>query len=150
MASKNNNGSVLVHGRTSGRSSLGLKGDNVIDLAKAIRSGFSFATLIRFQRHSGLALRLLTEVMHMPARTLARRKAAGTLSPEESERLLRLAGLFDKAVALFEGDRAAAAKWLQTPNQALGNLAPLNLAQTEVGGRAAEDLIGRLEFGVYS
>jgi putative toxin-antitoxin system antitoxin component (TIGR02293 family) len=150
MARKNNNGSVLVQRRASGWDSLGLKDDSVIGLVKAIQSGFSFATLIRFQRQSGLALPLLVKVMHIPARTLARRKASGSFTPEESERLLRLATLFDKATGLFEGDSAAAVKWLQAPNQALGNRPPLELAQTEVGARAVEDLIGRLEFGVYS
>jgi len=71
-------------------------------------------------------------------------------SGAESERLLRLAGVLEKAAALFEGDAAAARHWLQTPNHALGNVAPLTFAQTEIGARAVEDLIDRLEYGVPS
>jgi putative toxin-antitoxin system antitoxin component (TIGR02293 family) len=89
-------------------------------------------------------------VLLIPPRTLARRKAGGMLSPPESERLARLASLFDKAVHLFEGDGVSAVNWLRTPSKALRNHAPLSLVETEVGARAVEDLIGRLEYGVYS
>jgi putative toxin-antitoxin system antitoxin component (TIGR02293 family) len=149
MAKKNGR---LLHspGKSSFPGSLGLKDASVAGLVKAIRSGLSFASLARFERHSGLSLPLLAKVLCIPPRTLARRKSDGTLTSEESERLLRLAGLFDQTVALFEGSSSAAAKWLQAPSQALGNVAPLTLAETEIGARAVEDLIGRLEHGVYS
>jgi putative toxin-antitoxin system antitoxin component (TIGR02293 family) len=62
----------------------------------------------------------------------------------------RLAALYRKAVELFEGNTSAAIKWLQSPNKALGNVSPLELAESKKGARAVEDLIGRLEHGVYS
>jgi putative toxin-antitoxin system antitoxin component (TIGR02293 family) len=73
-----------------------------------------------------------------------------TLMALDSKQSARLANLFDKAVQLFEGDVPRAQTWLRTPNKALGNQAPLALAETEAGVRAVEDLIGRLEHGVYS
>jgi putative toxin-antitoxin system antitoxin component (TIGR02293 family) len=63
---------------------------------------------------------------------------------------VRLARLYQKAVDLFEGDAVAARTWLGSPNGALGYRVPLSLAETEDGGRAVEELIGRLENGVYS
>ena len=55
----------------------------------------------------------------------------------------------DMAVALFEGDIAAARKWLQMPQRGLGGETPLDFASTEVGAREVENLIGRLEHGVF-
>jgi putative toxin-antitoxin system antitoxin component (TIGR02293 family) len=130
--------------------SLGLRADNAVALAKVLKRGLSFATLARFHKKSQLPLPDMLRVLHLPPRTLARRKAGGMLRPQESERLARLAHLYDQAVALFEGARPAAARWLQTRNRALGNHTPLELAETEVGARAVEDLIGRLEYGVYA
>lgn len=130
--------------------SLGLQADDVVALTEALKSGLAFATLTRFQEKSRLPMKAVLHVLQIPPRTLARRKAAGSLTRQESERLARLAGLFDKAVALFEGKEAAAATWLQTPTKALGDHTPLSLSETEVGGRAVEDLLGRLEHGVYS
>ena len=129
---------------------LGLRTDDIVTLVKAVQSGFSFATMVRFQNNSGLPVSVIANVLGMPLRALARRRTSGKLSGPESERLLRLAGVFEKAQALFEGDRARAVEWLQVPNQALGNRAPLDLVETEVGARAVEDLIGRLEYGVFS
>jgi putative toxin-antitoxin system antitoxin component (TIGR02293 family) len=81
---------------------------------------------------------------------LARRKKAGRFEQLESERLLRLGLVFEKSLDLFEGDRAAAGRWLNAPIKGLGGQTPLALTQTELGAREVEDLIGRLEHGVFS
>jgi len=51
---------------------------------------------------------------------------------------------------LFEGDVAAVHRWLTRPNRALGYVPPLSYAKTEVGAREVEDLIMRLEHGIFS
>jgi putative toxin-antitoxin system antitoxin component (TIGR02293 family) len=132
------------------RGSLGLPADDLFGLLDQLHSGLTFATLTAFRKKSGLTMAEIARVLQVPPRTLARRKASGTLTAPESERLARLAGLFDKAADLFEGDTGAALTWLRTGNKALGKSTPLILAKTEFGARAVEDLIGRLEFGVYS
>jgi len=99
---------------------------------------------------SGLPVPVLASLVGIPGRTLARRKAAGRLAPEESERLLRISTVFELAVELFEGDVAAAIDWLTAPKKALGGNAPLAYARTELGAREVEALIGRLEHGVFS
>ncbi len=134
----------------TGRQTLALTKDNPIDLAKRIKAGLPFAHVRWFQNNSQLSLEAINQVLQIPARTLARRKKKGKLTAAESERLLRLTLLFDKALALFEGDKAAAGSWLRTPKIALGKQSPLQAAGTEIGAREVEDLIGRLEYGVYS
>jgi putative toxin-antitoxin system antitoxin component (TIGR02293 family) len=130
--------------------SIGLATSDTAQLIRQIERGFSFATLRTLQANSGLALSLLASIIGIPERTLARRKTAGRLAPDESERLLRIANLFEKSVELFEGDVAAAANWLATPKKALYQQTPLMHARTELGARQVEDLIGRLEHGVFS
>ena len=61
-----------------------------------------------------------------------------------------IARIIEKAVTLFEGDHDAAMRWLASPNPDLDGQIPLNTAETEIGARAVEDLIGRLEFGVFN
>lgn len=112
--------------------------------------GFSYQALIAFETNSGVSLQALAETIGIPERTLARRRAAGRLAPEESERLLRLSSIFEKAVELFEGDVISAVHWLASPKRALENQTPLQYARTEVGARQVENLIGRLEHGVFS
>lgn len=131
-------------------SSLGLATHDVAALVKALKTGLPYARLITFTKKSGLSFAEIARILQIPPRTLARRKAQGTLTGLESERLVRLARLFDQAVQLFEGDTTAALTWLRAPAKAMANQAPLEMADTEIGARAVEDLIGRLEFGVYS
>jgi putative toxin-antitoxin system antitoxin component (TIGR02293 family) len=130
--------------------SLGLGARNTAGLIQQIAHGFSFATLQTLESNSGLGLSLLASIIGIPERTLARRKTAGKLAPDESERLLRISNLFEKCVELFEGDVAAAVNWLTTPKKALNHEPPLMYARTEFGAREVEDLIGRLEHGVFA
>lgn len=92
----------------------------------------------------------IASIIDLPPRTLARRKSSGRLSSDESEKLLRLSAVFEQAVDLFEGDRAGALKWLTTPKKTLENETPLAYSRTELGAREVEELIGRLEHGVFS
>ncbi len=129
---------------------LGLTPANPDDLIRQLERGFSFKTLQSLESRSGLALPRLAGIIGIPERTLARRKVSRRLTPDESERLLRISSVFEDAVDLFEGDIAAAVKWLTTPRRALGDRTPLAYARTEPGAREVESLIGRLEHGIFS
>lgn len=132
------------------RSSLGFQVARSVDLIPKIEKGFSFATLANFVAASGLSVPYTASIIGIPERTLARRKKENRLSPEESERLLRISKLFEDSLRLFEGDREAAVNWLCTPKKALRNQSPLQFARTEIGAREVENLIGRIEHGVFS
>ena len=130
--------------------SIGLSADDVLSVVKQVESGLPFSAVAEFQKSSGIPRATIAALLRIPPRTLVRRRAAGRLAPEESERLLRVATLFEQALSLFEGDVATAREWLTRPKRALGGEAPLRLARTEVGAREVERLIGRMEHGVFS
>jgi putative toxin-antitoxin system antitoxin component (TIGR02293 family) len=48
------------------------------------------------------------------------------------------------------GGRDKASRWLDTPNKALGGRKPLDLLDTELGVREVEEILGRIDCGVYS
>jgi putative toxin-antitoxin system antitoxin component (TIGR02293 family) len=130
--------------------SLGLSASNSAELIQQVERGFSFKTLHTLESRSGLPGAALAGLVGIPERTLARRRSKGRFTPEESERLLRLGTVFEQAVELFEGDNAAALRWLTAPRKALEGKTPLAYARTELGAREVEDLMGRLEHGVVS
>ena len=139
-----------IRSRSRGRS-VGLSaGSDVREVVRSVEAGFPFAAIEKFQRVSGLSVAQIAALVRMPPRTLARRRARGRLGPDESERLLRIATVFEQALDLFEGDAKAAKNWLTTPKKALGGAIPLEFARTEIGAREVESLIGRLEHGVFS
>ena len=127
---------------------LGLRTYGTIPLYRTVRRGLAYAAFERFRRNANLSQQDLSELTEIPERTLARRKEAGKLAPDESDRLLRASRVFGRALELFEGDVELARQWLSTPQTALGGLAPLELAKTDVGAHEVESLLGRLEYGI--
>jgi len=130
-------------------SSLGLSPGRTDDLIREVRRGLPFKTLESLSLESGISVSELASIVEIPERTLARRKAAGRLGRDESERLLRLSRIFEKAVQLFNGDVVEAVSWLRRPRRALANHTPLAYSATELGAREVENLIGQLEHGVF-
>lgn len=119
------------------------------DLIKAVKDGLSvqvFRTLAEKLEVSEAALASLAGIS---STTLTRRKRTGQLTPGESEHVLRIAGLLERAAQVFETVSDAAA-WLKTPNLSLDNATPLLYADTEIGAREVESLLGRIDYGVYS
>lgn len=131
-------------------SSLGMKVTTTTKLIEELERGLPFKALERLAELSGITLTAIVHAIGIPERTLARRKATGRLAPEESERLLRISTIFERTVDLFEGDIAGAVNWLTTPKKAIEGRLPLNYSRTELGAREVENLIGRLEHGVFS
>ncbi len=129
---------------------LGLRNYEPLKIYDRVRAGLSFSAFIRFQRNTSLESDDLAALIQLPARTLARRRAAGSLEPDESDRLLRASRVFGRALELFEGDSEAAREWLLDRQPLLGGLVPLELATTDVGALEVERLIGRLEHGIPS
>ena len=130
--------------------SIGMKSANAGQIIVALQKGLPYKAITTLEKESGLTVESIAQVVQVPPRTLARRRKAGRFEQLESERLLRLGMVFEKALELFEGDRAAAGRWLRSPIKGLGGQTPLTLTQTELGAREVEDLIGRLEHGVFS
>jgi putative toxin-antitoxin system antitoxin component (TIGR02293 family) len=129
---------------------LGLKAESFPALIRLLERGFAYHALQTMESRSGISVARLAEILGIPERTLARRKTSGRLSPDESERLLRISRVFEMALDLFEGDAPSALKWLTTPRKVLDHQAPLSYSRTELGAREVENLIGRLEDGVFS
>ncbi len=129
---------------------LGIKSGNAVHLVRAIERGFSFDTLEKVRRETGLPLERLAISIGVSPRTLSRRKKEKKLTAAESDRLVSVSRLLTQAVELFEGDKEKAFRWFVQANRGLGGLTPLEMAATETGTREVENLIGRLEHGVFS
>lgn len=117
-------------------------------LVGMVREGVSYDYYQDFMEDLGLSEQAAAGVLHIAPRTLARRKG-GRLDPRESERLIRLVRLVAQATATL-GDRDKAIRWLGAANRALGGQAPMSLLDTDIGTQAAEAVLGRIEYGVFS
>jgi putative toxin-antitoxin system antitoxin component (TIGR02293 family) len=118
-------------------------------LIAALRAGLPYAELEELQARLQTPLDQLLPRLDISKATLHRRKAAGRLEPAESDRVLRFARLLGRAVTVMESEDQAR-RWLNAPQTGLGGAVPLDYADSEVGAREVEDLLGRIEYGVYS
>lgn len=118
-------------------------------LAK-IRTGLSFIAIEVLEKALSATRKEMGSVLSIPTSTMTRRKQSGQLHVDESDRVVRIAQLFDAAVAMMQGDRKAAISWLRSPLSILDGESPLARSSTELGARDVEDLIGRIQYGVFS
>ena len=130
--------------------SMGLQIVDPLEWATKLEAGFPYSRFRELQHNIGLPASQIADAIQITPRTLTRRKGKGRLTPPESDRLLRLARIYEATVELFEGDSGAAVQWLCAAKRALGGHTPLELVRTDIGTREVEQLIGRLEHGVFS
>src|SRR5438132_1513915 len=114
-----------------------------------VSKGLPFGELEHLRGEIDEPLESLARRLSISRSTLQRRKTERRLSPQESDRVMRFWRLFRQAVDLF-GDAAKGRAWLKHPQYGLGGAVPLEYASTEVGAREVENLLGRIEYSVYS
>jgi putative toxin-antitoxin system antitoxin component (TIGR02293 family) len=120
-----------------------------IELRERIKRGLPYRSLESVRGRLRLSLPEAATVLHMPPRTLARRRQSRKLDANESDRLYRVARVAAQAYAVF-GEEDKAAIWLGRPNRALNGDTPIHILDTDVGARQVEDILGRIEHGVVS
>lgn len=122
---------------------------NTSELIASVRSGLPFQELTALQQSLAIPMELLAPKIGISKATLHRRKAKGRLGFEESDHVIRFARLMKRALAVL-GSADDAQRWLSSPQFGLGGAVPLDYAETEIGAREVEDLLGRIDAGVYS
>lgn len=117
-----------------------------MDLVRLVRRGLS-VDAVQFVLDSGrLTLAELDRIV-LPRKTLANRRKLGTLTPEQSDRLVRVARVLAAAEETF-GSKDKAGAWLRRPTTALAGERPLDLLDTDEGARTVETVLGRIAHGI--
>ena len=125
------------------------KANHPHELIRRIQKGLPFSDLKVLQGSIDMPFEQLAAKLSISRSTLQRRRAAGRLSPDESDKVLRFSRLLRQAADLF-GDIDKGRAWLKHPQYGLGGAVPLDYAETEIGAREVENLLGRMKYGVYS
>jgi putative toxin-antitoxin system antitoxin component (TIGR02293 family) len=114
-----------------------------------IRKGLSTDVYKTVAANLEISDRQLAGVLKIPDRTLDRRLKRGVLSPEESDRLARVAKILQRAREVF-GNAEKARGWMKTRLAAFEGETPLQRADTSLGANQVEDVLGRIDHGVYT
>lgn len=123
--------------------------DNPAAAVDRILAGLPVEEFDALRSMLGLPVEMMAAKIGISVATLSRRRAKKQpLDRDHSDRLMRYARLYWMTVDYFN-EQATARDWLARPARALADRSPLEFAETEMGAREVEDLIGRLEYGVY-
>ena len=98
----------------------------------------------------GLTDREMAYALNMTPRNLHRLKDEQRVSVDASERLLLLKNLLMHALDTFEGRKNTVLHWLRTPIRELAEQSPLQLLDTVTGFGLADDVLGRLDYGLLA
>jgi putative toxin-antitoxin system antitoxin component (TIGR02293 family) len=118
-------------------------------VAAAVRSGLPASALGQLKAALDVSNERLAQLAGLSRATIGRRVGSQKLSPMEGDRVVRYALLYARACSTLES-AAAAVPWLKSPQVGLNGATPLDFSLTEVGAREVEDLLGRIEHGVYA
>ncbi|MEY8240313.1 MAG: antitoxin Xre/MbcA/ParS toxin-binding domain-containing protein [Cycloclasticus sp.] len=116
----------------------------------AVKAGIRTESILILEKEFDSTQKEISTILNISASTMARRFKAGFLNMAESGRVFRLARLKERALGMTLGDNQAAISWLRAPQEIFKNESPLEHAATELGAGDVDDLIGRIQYGVFS
>ncbi|MCF6807280.1 DUF2384 domain-containing protein [Thiotrichales bacterium 19S9-12] len=119
------------------------------DLYDEINHGIKSAALTRFAKVSGLTEERLLALIPITRKTFLRRKEQGFLGSNESDRLILIAKVYAHALDVF-GQKEKTHQWLITNNISLDNKKPIDLLKNSLGCQIVDDILYRIEYGIYS
>jgi putative toxin-antitoxin system antitoxin component (TIGR02293 family) len=123
--------------------------NSILDQISQIKEGLTIEMMSALTANLDITEKHLAKVAGLSISTLAIRKKTGRLKPTESERIMRVDRIFRRAMEVFK-DQSIAKRWIKSPAKALGGIAPIDFTETDIGAREVENLLGRIEYGVYS
>lgn len=115
----------------------------------AVKLGISKKDLENLKAKTRLDYDKLANALSVTRATLINKKKQEKFNAALSERILSLADIYSYGYEVFE-DEDRFNKWMFRPNQALGGKLPYEFIDNQFGREEIKNLIGRIDYGVYS
>ena len=116
------------------------------DTVRTVRHGLEISAVEAFVRSGAISYGEIYEIV-MPRKTLSNRRSVGSLTADQSDKLVRVGRIISKAETTF-GSAEKAAQWLRRPTQPLNGEQPLQMLDTEAGARVVEELLLKIDHGI--
>ncbi len=117
------------------------------DIIPLIKSGLFKKNLIKLAEQMSMSIKDMAAILPVSERTLKRYRSTTRLSPELSERLLKLSDLYSKGIEIL-GSKDKFIKWMNIESLVIGKK-PIDIIDTLTGIQLVKDELGRIEYGVY-
>jgi len=126
------------------------KVESPFDFIHFANQGIEASVINNFTIYFNLSKNQTANMLNVSEPTLYRwTKANKNLDRNSSVKLFEIADLFLYGEEVF-GNRNAFFNWLNLPNTALGGMQPRELIEIPGGVSKVKDILGRIEYGVYS
>lgn len=133
-----------------GRNNVPDKIESQFDFIRFASAGINVNVIGNFSSYFNLSKELVSQILDISEPTLYRWiKSNKILDRNFSVKLFEIADLFLYGEEVF-GKRDAFFKWIYLPNDALGGMEPQELIEIPGGVSKVKDILGRIEYGVYS
>jgi putative toxin-antitoxin system antitoxin component (TIGR02293 family) len=120
------------------------------DLIALSNEGISKASVEALVGHLGISKKAFSEnILDTSVKTLERKKDTDKLDKRTSSHVIEIAKVVEHAFEVFE-DENKVKLWLNSPNRALGGNKPIDLFYIPTGLGMVDDILGRIEHGVFS
>jgi putative toxin-antitoxin system antitoxin component (TIGR02293 family) len=113
------------------------------------QKGISKVSFESFKNRAGLDYNQMALLLSVARNTLINKKGEELFDVTISEKLISLAEVYTHGFDVF-GSENTFIEWLNAPNRALGMVTPFSLLQTQYGRQEVQNVLGRIEWGVYS
>ena len=134
-----------------GRKILGKKIDSPLAFSDIINEGLPSASVFFLQNLLQLSDEEFSSTLGVSSKWLSRYRKTpkAHLTVDVSDKLYRVARIYKLAEEVLEG-KESAINWLHRPQTGLNERVPLELIRTEAGNKEVEELLYRIEYGIYS
>jgi putative toxin-antitoxin system antitoxin component (TIGR02293 family) len=114
-----------------------------------VREGIPKRDLEHLKSKTGLDYDQLAAILSVARATLINKKGNDRFNLTLSEKILGLAEIYSYGYEVF-GDQARFNEWIFRPNRSLGGQTPYDLLDSQYGRDEVKNVIGRIDFGIYS
>jgi putative toxin-antitoxin system antitoxin component (TIGR02293 family) len=128
---------------------VGFKSNDVMEQVAELKEGLPSGIVDALGRELEVSRKELARIAGVAERTLIRKVQEGRLSANQSERMERIARLLTRAIEVL-GNKERALRWLKAPRSYFSGRPPLDYADTELGCQEVFNLLGRIEYGIFS
>lgn len=111
--------------------------------------GISKKDLETLKTRAGLDYDKLAKLLSVTRATLINKPGSEKFNSALSERILGLADIYSYGYDVFE-DENKFNQWMFRQNRALGGKTPYEVCNNQFGREEVKNIIGRIEYGVYS
>ena len=114
-----------------------------------VRDGVSKKDLELLKSKADLDYTMLAKALSVTRATLINKKRGEKFNSGLSEKILGMADLYSYGFEVFENEDRFN-QWMARPNKALGGQVPYDLIDNHFGREEVKNLIGRIDYGIYS